>query len=112
MGTLQLIILATVIGLFNHSNKPAQYKLTMEDGSQTKVVLQKNSSYACPLYCEIEHIHYAVVCENALQINNNKSVYHISEIIENYPGIFCSTKKILSMSRLKPVSAKEKLHKR
>jgi len=62
--TLFLIIMAVGIGLYQNINKPTQYELNMLDGTHTKVVLQKNSSYACPLYCETDHIHIAVACKD------------------------------------------------
>ena len=109
METLVLIILATGLGIFNYTNKPTQYELTMEDGRQIQVVLQKNNSYACPLYCEVDHIHQAIVCENEIQISNNQSVYHISEENEYGTAIYCSSMKILSMSRLTIKASKDKL---
>ena len=45
--TLFLIIMAAGIGLYQEANKPTQYELNMEDGTNTEVVLQKNSSYSC-----------------------------------------------------------------
>ena len=42
-GTILLIILAAGIGIFHDTNKPTEYELSMEDGSNTYVVLQKNS---------------------------------------------------------------------
>ena len=90
------------IGIYHTDNKPTEYELNMEDGSNTYVVLQKNSSYACPLYCEVDHIHYAVMCKDESQIKNNQFVYHISEKNENGISLFCSTKKILYMSRFVP----------
>ena len=106
--TILLIIMASGLGIYNYVNKPTEYKLNMEDGSNTHVVLQKNSSYACPLYCEVEHMHHAVICNNENQINNNQFVYHISEKNENGVSIYCSTKKILSMSKFIPTT-KDKL---
>ena len=104
-----LIITAAGIGLYHNTNKPTQYELNMEDGSNTHVVLQKNSNYACPLYCEVDHIHHAVMCRDDNQIETNKSVYHISEKNENGISIYCSTKKILSMSKFIPKASKNKL---
>ena len=66
----------------------------MEDGSNTHIVLQKNSQYACPLYCDVDHIHHAVVCKDKTQINDNKFVYHISEKNEN--GIFQNIKDLFT----------------
>ena len=48
--TLFLIIMAAVIGLYQEANKPTEYELSMEDGTNTEVILQKNSSYSCPVY--------------------------------------------------------------
>ena len=107
--TILIIITAVGIGIFHNDNKPTEFKLNMEDGSNTHVVLQKNSSYACPLYCEVDHIHHAIMCEDENQIKHNKFVYHISEKNENGIAIFCSTKKILSMSRLTIKASKDKL---
>ena len=107
--TIILIITLTIMGIFHNSNKPTEYELKMEDGSNTQVVLQKNSSYACPLYCEIDHIHHAVICKDENQISHNQFVYHISAKDENGISFYCSTKKILSMSKFVAKTSKDKL---
>ena len=107
--TILLIITAVGIGIYNDANKPIEYELNMEDGSNTHVVLQKNSNYACPLYCKVDHIHHAVLCQDENQISHNQFVYHISEKNENGISFYCSTKKILSMSRLTINKSKVKL---
>ena len=107
--TILLIITALGVGIYHDDNKPTEYELSMDDGSNTYVVLQKNSSYACPLYCEIDHIHHAVICKDENQISHNQFVYHISEKDENGISFYCSTKKILSMSRLTINKSKVKL---
>ena len=107
--TLFLIIMAAGIGIYHDTNKPTEYELSMEDGSNTYVVLQKNSSYACPLYCEIDHIHHAVIYKDENQIAHNQFVYHISEKNENGISFYCSTKKILSMSKFVAKTSKDKL---
>ena len=109
LQTILLIIMATGIGIYHDSNKPTEYELNMEDGSNTHVVLQKNSSYACPLYCETDHIHHAVICQDEKQIEHNQYVYHISEKNEKGIALYCSNKKILSMSRLAIKGAQDKL---
>ena len=81
----------------------------MEDGSQTKIILQKNSQYACPLYCEVDHIHQAILCKNDKQNSKHQSVYHITKKGESDPAIYCSLKKILSMNKLTPNTPKDKL---
>ena len=107
--TLLLIIMASGIGIYHDTNKPTEYELNMEDGSNTHIVLQKNSQYACPLYCEVDHIHHAVLYKDEKQIEDNKSVYHISKENESGFSFYCSTKKILSMSRLTIKTAKKNL---
>ena len=107
--TILLIITAIGVGIFHNDIKPTEYELSMEDGSNTHVVLQKNSSYACPLYCEIDHIHHAVICQDENQIAHNQFVYHISEKDENGISFYCSTKKILSMSKFVAKTSKENL---
>ena len=107
--TLVIFILAAVLGIFHNDNKPTRYELKMEDGSQTQIILHKNSQYACPLYCEVDHIHHAVICKNEKHIEDNKFVYHISEKNESGFSFYCSTKKILSMSRLTIKKSKVKL---
>ena len=107
--TILLIITAIGIGIYHTDNKATEYELSMEDGSNTHVVLQKNSSYACPLYCKVDHIHHAVLCKDENQIEQNKFVYHISEKDENGISFYCSTKKILSMSKLVAKTSKDKL---
>ena len=109
LETILLIIMAAWFGFYHNINKPTQYELNMEDGSDTYVVLQKNSQYACPLYCEVDHIHHAVLCKGKNQIEHNQFVYHISEKNENGVAIYCSNKKILSMSRLGIKTSKDKL---
>ena len=107
--TLFLIIMAAGIGLYHDTNKPIEYELSMEDGSNTHVVLQKNSSYACPLYCEVDHVHHAVICKNENQIAHNQFVYHISEKNDNGISFYCSTKKILSMTKFAGKATKDQL---
>ena len=107
--TIFLIITALGMGIYHDMNKPTQYELNMDDGRNTYVVLQKNSSYACPLYCGVDHIHHAVMCKDKNQITANQFVYHISGKNENGSAIFCSTMKILSMSRFTPKITKDKL---
>ena len=109
METLLVMILAVGIGIFHNNNKPTKYTLNMEDGSYTQIILHKNSQYACPLYCEANHIHQAVICKNEKQIDNNQSVYHITKKGETDLGVYCSIKKILSMNKLTPKTAKDKL---
>ena len=109
LQTILLLIMATGIGIYHNTNKPIEYELKMEDGSNTHVVLQKNSSYACPIYCEIDHIHHAVICKDENQIAHNQFVYHISEKNDNGISLYCSTKKILSMSKFVAQSSKDKL---
>ena len=107
--TILLILFAAAIGLFQNMNKPIEYKLNMEDGTNKHIVLQKNSSYACPLYCEVDHIHHAVIYNNNETIDNYELVYHISEESENGSAMYCSNKKILSMSKFIPKSVDEDL---
>ena len=109
METLLLLILASGIGIMHNTNKPTQYELEMEDGSQTKIILQKNSQYACPLYCEAEHIHQAIMCRNDLQRNKHQFVYHITKKGEADPWVYCSIHKILTMNKLTPKIPKDKL---
>ena len=107
--TILLIITAVGMGIYHNDSKPTEYELSMDDGSITHVVLQKNSSYACPLYCEIDHIHHAVICQDENQIAHNQFVYHISEKDENGISFYCSTKKILSMSKFVAKTSKDHL---
>ena len=108
-GTILLIILAASIGIFHDTNKPTEYELSMEDGSNVHVVLQKNSQYACPLYCGIDHVHHAVVCKDEKHIENNQFAYHISKTNESGFSFYCSTSKILSMTRLVGKATKEQI---
>ena len=107
--TIFLIITALGMGIYHDMNKPTQYELNMENGSNTHVVLQKNSNYACPLYCEVDHIHYAVICKSDKQTLSNQFVYHISEKNENGIAIYCSNRKILSMSKFIAKTSKDNL---
>ena len=42
-NTIIIIILAVSLGIYQDINKPIEYELNMEDGSNVHVVLQKNS---------------------------------------------------------------------
>ena len=108
LETILLIIMAAILGLYHESNKPTEYELNMADGSNTHVVLQKNSQYACPLYCEVKHIHQAIMCKNDQEINKHQSVYHITKRGETDFAFYCSITKILSMNKLKPNTPKDK----
>ena len=107
--TILLIITALGVGIYHDDNKPTEYELSIDDGSITHVVLQKNSSYACPIYCEIDHSHHAILCKDENQIAHNQFVYHISEKNENGISFYCSTKKILSMSKFVTKTSKDHL---
>ena len=109
METLLLIFLAAGIGIFHNTNKPTQYALNMEDGSQAQIILQKNSQYACPLYCEADHMHQAIMCKDENQIEHNQYVYHISEKNESGFSFYCSTSKILSMTRFVGKTTKDQI---
>ena len=103
--TLFLIIMAVGIGLYQNINKPTQYELNMLDGTHTKVVLQKNSSYSCPVYCEANHVHIAVSCDdNCITDHKNYHLHNVTKIDEGF-ATFCS-KKIIAMNK---ISAKKKL---
>ena len=108
-GTIILIIIAAGIGIFHDTNKPTEYELSIEDGSNVHVVLQKNSQYACPLYCEVNHIHHAIMCKDEKHIEDNKFVYHISEKNANGFSFYCSTSKILSMTRFVGKATKDQI---
>ena len=97
--TLILIITAIGIGFYQDTNKPTQYELNMEDGTNTEVILQKNSSYSCRVYCEADHIHIAVTCGASCNINLQN--YHLHTVPEIDAGFatFCS-KKIITMNKI------------
>ena len=103
--TLFIIIIGAGIGLYQEANKPTQYELNMEDGTNTEVILQKNSSYSCPVYCEANHVHIAVSCdENCTTDHKNYHLHNVTKIDAGF-ATFCS-KKIIAM---KKISAKKKL---
>ena len=99
METFLIILIATSIGIYHDTNKPTRYTLNMENGSKTHIMLQNNSYYACPILCETNHIHHAVVCKDEFAINQNQSVYHILKENQDNEGLFCSYMKILSMKK-------------
>ena len=94
-----IIIMAAGIGLYHDTNKPTQYELNMEDGTHTEVVLQKNSSYACPLYCETDHIHIAVACKDRCHAHHKNFHLHNLTEMDNGFATFCS-KKIIAMNKI------------
>ena len=97
--TLFLIIMAAGIGLYQDMNKPTPFELNMEDGTNTEVVLQKNSSYSCPVYCEADHIHIAVSCaKNCKTDHKNYHLHNVTEIDAGF-ATFCS-KKIIAMNKI------------
>ena len=99
METFLIILIATSIGIYHDTNKPTRYTLNMENGSKTHIMLQNNSYYACPILCETNHIHHAVVCKDELAINQHQSVYHILKENQDDEGLFCSYMKILSIKK-------------
>ena len=105
INTILLIIAASSFGLYQEINKPTEYELNMEDGTSSEVVLQKNSSYSCPVYCEINHTHIAVTCDK--NCHKNHKNYHLHDLTEIDKGVatFCS-KKIIAMNK---ITAKDKL---
>ena len=109
METLLIVLIATGVGIFHNSNRPTEYTLNMEDGSHTQIILQKNSQYACPLYCEAKHIHHAILCNDENQIDNLQDVYHITQRGETDLALYCSIQTILSMKKLAPRTARDKL---
>ena len=99
INTILLIITATGLGLYQDINKPTEYELNMEDGTSSQVMLQKNSSYSCPVYCETNHTHIAVSCDK--NCNKNHKNYHLHDLtkIDEGSATFCS-KKILTMNKI------------
>ena len=109
METTILIILTAGMALFHNANKSIEYALNMADGSKTHVILKKNSHYACPIYCEADHTHKAILCNGDELLDNYKSVYHISMMKKDEFPVYCSTTKILSMHKLTPKFGKDKI---
>ena len=112
METTILVILTAGLALFHNTNKPIEYALNMEDGSKTHVILKKNGQYACPIYCEADHTHKAILCDGNDEAEfkgNLNSVYHISILEQDGPPVYCSTQKILSMSKLTPQFGKDRI---
>ena len=104
--TLLLILLSAITGFYHDINKPTEYALKMEDGSNAYVILQNNNKYACPLNCGIDHIHYAIVCENNKDLQH-QLVYHISKPENDGFAFYCSLQKILSMNKITPGNTKK-----
>jgi len=103
--SLLLVIIVAGIGLFQNMNKPAQFELNMEDGTHTIIVVQKNSTYSCPVYCEADHVHIAVSCDKNCKTNHKN--YHLHNMTKIDAGFatFCS-KKIVAMNK---ISTKKKI---
>ena len=85
-GTILLIILAASIGMYHDTNKPTEYELSMEDGSNKHVVLQKNSQYACPLHCEVDHIHHELVIADLKMTESAKTCAGVHDEAEQNPS--------------------------
>ena len=109
METFLIVLIATGIGIYHDTNKATRYALNMEDGSKTHIMLKNDNHYACPLYCQADHIHHAIVCDNDLEINQHQSVYHISRSAKDDLGLFCSYRKILSIHKWKAQTSREEL---
>tara|TARA_B100000945_G_scaffold313591_1_gene309897 strand:+ start:467 stop:823 length:357 start_codon:yes stop_codon:yes gene_type:complete len=105
-GTVILVLMAAGIGFFNDVNKPTEYELNLEDGTKTRIVLQKNNLYSCPLYCEANHYHKAVSCDS--KCSKDHQDYHVhnfdfsnnSEKLSEKPIIFGS-KTVIAMNKVK-----------
>ena len=109
MENILILLIAAGIHLVSDANKATRYTLNMEDGSKRQLMLKNDNKYACPLYCEADHIHQAIMCKTEKQINKHQSVYHITKKGETDLAIYCSIKKILSMNKLTPKAVKDKL---
>ena len=97
--SLFLVIMVMGIGLFQNMNKPAQFELNMEDGTHTEIVVQRNSTYSCPVYCEADHVHIAITCnENCKTYHENYHLHNVTKIDAGF-ATFCS-KKILTMNKI------------
>ena len=107
--TLLLLLLSVGMGLYHDVNKPTEYALNMEDGSNAHVILQKNSKYACPLRCGVDHVHHAIMCENDEKLKDHQMVYHISRSEDEGFAFYCSFQKILSMNKMTPRNTQKNL---
>ena len=96
---LLLIIMVAGIELFKNMNKPTQFELNMEDGTRTEIVVQKNNNYSCPVYCEADHVHIAISCDENCKTNHKN--YHLHNVTKIDAGFatFCS-KKIVAMNKI------------
>tara|TARA_Y100000588_G_C13865424_1_gene758022 strand:+ start:189 stop:533 length:345 start_codon:yes stop_codon:yes gene_type:complete len=103
--TILILFIGAGIGVYHDATKPTKYELQMVDGTQTQVILQKNSHYACPVYCEVDHVHNAVSCKGACKQSHKNFHLHNVTKIEEGTATFCS-KKIIGMSRMR---SKDKL---
>ena len=105
-----LITLATSIGIYNNIHKPTEYEIKLENGNVKHVIMQKGNKYACPLYCEADHMHYAIELENNLSKMQNLNLYHINSIDKEGVLLYCSSNEIASINKYKPVKrVKDKL---
>ena len=107
--TLLLLLFSVGMGLYHDENKPIEYALNMEDGSNAHVILQKNSKYACPLHCGVDHVHHAIMYENDNNSKEHKMVYHISRVEGDGLVFYCSFQKILSMNKMTPKNAQKNI---
>ena len=103
--TIYMVILAISIGVYHSNSQPVEYELNMANGTNTQIVLQNNNKYACPLYCEVDHIHIAVTCNDNCNTSHNNFHLHNFMEVDNGFATFCS-QKILTMSK---ISTKGKL---
>ena len=74
-GTILLIILATSVGIYHDNNKPTEYQLNMEDGSNTNIDEFKNKYDK-----NDKDMKKRVHKETELMIINNKSRYYFKMI--------------------------------
>ena len=55
------------------------------------------------------NIYYIILCNENKSIEDHTSVYHISMLGANDVLTYCSSKKILSMNKLKPQFGRKKI---
>jgi len=69
---IMTILIAFGVGKYSELTGPKYYELATEDGKVYNVKVHKNTKYACPLHCDVDHYHKVLMVDEdeALEVDS------------------------------------------
>ena len=104
--TILIALIACSVGFFNDANKPKQYSLELASGESENILIETNGKYACPTYCEINHLHTAIMCED--DCSHNHDSYQVHTSLQPNEKISFNGETVLAMKRVQASKKKTK----